>query len=93
MGKHYPNKYKKEVVEAYLKGGNSLRQTSTDYNVAESTIRGWIKKYSEECQTAIRKSEYNAIEEIKRLNKKIKEQEKEIYFLKKAAAFFAKEID
>ena len=93
MGKHYPNKYKKEVVEAYLRGENSLRQTSLDYNVAESTIRGWIKKYSEECQAATENSEYNAIEEIRRLNKKIKEQEKEIYFLKKAAAFFAKEID
>ena len=30
MGKHYPNKYKKEIVEEYLKGGNSLRQTSID---------------------------------------------------------------
>ncbi|MBR1779656.1 MAG: helix-turn-helix domain-containing protein [Clostridia bacterium] len=45
-----PNKYKKGIVEEYLKGENSLRQTSIDYNVVESTLRGWIKKYSEECQ-------------------------------------------
>ena len=93
MGKHYPNKYKKEVVEAYLRGGTSLRQISLEYNVAESTLRGWVKKCSEECQKSQENKEYNAIEEIKRLNKKLKEQEKEIYFLKKAAAFFAKEID
>ena len=31
--------------------------------------------------------------ENQRLKKKLQEQEKEIQFLKKAAAFFAKEID
>ena len=55
MGKHYPNKYKKEVVEAYLRGGNSLKQTSTDYNVAESTIRGWVKKIQQRMPRSHRK--------------------------------------
>ena len=93
MGKHYPKKYKKEVVEVYLRGGSSVKQTAMDYNVAESTLREWVKKYSEECQNTTKDGECNMIEEIKRLNKELKEKEKEIYFLKKATAFFAKEID
>lgn len=63
--------------------------------VAKSTIAGWVKKYSEECQyiKPQNKNNNNSNEEIRALNKKIKELEKENDFLKKAAAFFAKGID
>jgi len=65
------------------------------YGVAKSTIAGWVKKYSEECQyiKLQNKNNNNSNEEIRALNKKIKELEKENDFLKKAAAFFAKGID
>lgn len=84
--------FKKEVVKAYMAGDKSISQLSADFNIAKSTIRDWAKKYSDECQYTTNKKESDSATEIRRLNQKIKEQEKEIAFLKKAAAFFAKEI-
>ena len=93
MSVRYSEDFKKEVVKAYKFGDKSISQLSIDFNIAKSTIRDWAKKYSDECQYTTNKKESDSATEIRRLNQKIKEQEKEIAFLKKAAAFFAKEID
>lgn len=75
-------------------GGKSLNDLYSTYGVAKSTISGWVKKYSEECHFTKPQNKTNvSLEEVRALNKKIKELEKENNFLKKAAAFFAKEID
>lgn len=92
MSVRYSEDFKKEVVKAYMAGDKSISQLSADFNIAKSTIRDWAKKYSDECQYTTNKKESDSATEIRRLNHKIKEQEKEIAFLKKAAAFFAKEI-
>lgn len=92
MSIRYSEDFKKEVVKAYMAGDKSISQLSADFNIAKSTIRDWAKKYSDECQYTTNKKESDSATEIRRLNQKIKEQEKEIAFLKKAAAFFAKEI-
>lgn len=94
MKTYYDIDSKKELVKEYL-NGKSLNNLYQNYGVAKSTIAGWIKKYSEECQyiKPHNKEKNASSEEIRALNKKIKELEKENDFLKKAAAFFAKEID
>ena len=95
MTKNYNNEFKRQVVQEYLKGC-SYPKLSKEYNVAKSPLVGWVKKYSEECQftkpqTSTSFSE--SAKEIHELHKRIYELEKENLFLKKAAAFFAKEID
>jgi transposase len=94
MKTHYDTDFKKELVRKYI-DGKSLNDLYQTYGVAKSTIAGWVKKYSEECQyiKPQNKNNNNSNEEIRTLNKKIKELEKENDFLKKAAAFFAKGID
>ena len=85
-----------EVVKAYMAGDKSTAQLAAEYNVAKSTITEWDKKYDEECQyknTTTKTNESDSAREICRLNQMLKEKEKEIEFLKKAAAFFAKETD
>lgn len=49
MKTHYDVDFKKEVVKEYI-NGKSLNDLYKDYGVAKSTIVGWVKKYSEECQ-------------------------------------------
>ena len=50
--------------------------------------------HKEEClYTTNTTPESNEAREIRRLNQLLNEKDKEIAFLKKAAAFFAKEID
>lgn len=94
MSMRYDEEFKKEIVFEYQKGA-SLDDILKKYGVAKSTTSGWIKKYSEECHyTKPQNKEKNiSPEEFRVLNKRIAELEKENNFLKKAAAFFAKEID
>lgn len=74
--------------------GTSYPQLEKEYGVAKSTISGWVKKYSEECKYISKSQSDNPYaKELHNLNKKIVQLEKENLFLKKAAAFFAKETD
>lgn len=96
MSVRYDDDFKREVVKAYMAGDRSTSQLASDYNVAKSSILAWAKKYGEECQyinTTSTSKESDSAKEIRRLNQMLKEKDKEIEFLKKAAAFFAKEID
>jgi transposase len=79
-----------------MAGNKSTVELSAKYNVAKSTISEWAKKYGEECQyknTTQKTNESDSASKIRRLNQLLKDKDKEIEFLKKAAAFFAKEID
>ena len=96
MSVRYNDDFKREVVRAYMAGNKSTVELAAEYNVAKSTILEWAKKYGEECQyknTTQETNESDSASEIRRLNQMLKEKDKEIEFLKKAAAFFAKEID
>lgn len=94
MGKKYTEEFKKEVVREYV-SGKSYSNISNTFDVPGATLAGWIKKYSEECQYTKPQNKESIInlKETRELQKKIMELEKENAFLKKAAAFFAKEID
>ena len=94
MSVRYSENFKKEVVKAYMAGNKSIPQIAIDYNIAKSSVSKWVNEYKEEClYTTSTTSESNEAREIRRLNQLLNEKDKEIAFLKKAAAFFAKEID
>ena len=94
MSIRYSKDFKKEVVKAYMAGNKSTVEIAADYNIAKSTVSQWVKQYKEECLYITNTtSESNEAKEIRKLNQMLKEKDKEIEFLKKAAAFFAKEID
>ena len=90
MSVRYSEDFKKEVVKAYMAGDKSTPQLAVEFNVAKSSVSKWVK----EClYTTSTTAESNEAREIRRLNQLLNEKDKEIAFLKKAAAFFAKEID
>lgn len=94
MSVHYTEDFKKEVVKAYMAGDKSIPQIAVEFNVAKSSVSKWVNEYKEEClYTTSTTAESNEAKEIKRLNQLLNEKDKEIAYLKKAAAFFAKEID
>lgn len=94
MSVHYTEDFKKEVVKAYMAGDKSIPQIAVEFNVAKSSVSKWVNEYKEEClYTISTTAESNEAKEIRRLNQLLNEKDKEIAFLKKAAAFFAKEID
>ena len=94
MSVHYTEDFKKEVVKAYMAGNKSIPQIAVEFNVAKSSVSKWFNEYKEEClYTTSTTAKSNEAKEIRRLNQLLNEKDKEIAFLKKAAAFFAKEID
>ena len=65
-----------------------------EFSVSVSTISNWVRQFHDECQINEKaNNEYNYMKENLRLCKELKEVKKENEFLKKAAAFFTKEID
>lgn len=98
MSQKYEPEFKREIVRQYLEEGRTYQSITNEYGIAKSTISKWCRDYSEECRqksladpTAI--NEADLMKENRRLRKELEEQKKENLFLKKAAAFFAKEID
>lgn len=82
------------MVRLVLEEGRTIASVNKEYNLGEVTVRSWIRQFEEECEKNLEIKETKDIyEENRRLRKKLEEVEKEVRFLKKAAAFFAKEID
>ena len=85
---------KKKIIRLHLEEGRSIKSLSEEYNLGSGTLRSWLNKYREECRTHTEmKQELDIDTENRRLRKQLEELQKENLFLKKAAAFFAKEID
>ncbi|SFI23353.1 transposase, partial [Selenomonas ruminantium] len=67
--------------------GRSIRSIIEEYGMSKASIINWCNEFREECQNNPEsQNEYDSMKEIRKLRK-------ENLFLKKAAAFFAKEID
>ena len=85
---------RKRVVCEHIRDGRTIASLAAEYGVSHATVSNWVRTYREECQTNdSEKSQLDLMEEVRKLRQEKNELEKENHFLKKAAAFFAKEID
>jgi transposase len=92
------NKYepalKETVLRLHLEEGRTKKSLTEEYQLGQGTITYWLQNRRRECQTNPQvKEQTDAYETNKKLRLELAEKDKEIAFLKKAAAFFAKEID
>ncbi len=94
MPQNYTPEFKKKIVRLRLEEGRTISSITTEYNISKETLRRWCNEFKEECQTSPgMKAEYDNMKEMLKLKRENEELRKENLFLKKAAAFFAKEID
>lgn len=94
MSKQYEPEFKKKIVRLHLEEGRTLKGLAAEYGVSNASISIWVKQFREECQTNEEaKADYDFMKENLKLKRQLAELQKENDFLKKAAAFFAKEID
>lgn len=98
MSQYYEPEFKKKIVRLHLEEGRSLKGSikglAKEYGVSKASISNWTKQFREECQTNDEaQADYDYMKENQQLKKQLAELQKENDFLKKAAAFFAKEID
>lgn len=97
MGKpnrNYEPEFRQKVVRLVLEEGRTIKSVNEEYSLGEGTVRGWIRKFEEECKINPETKETKDLyAENLKLRKELAEAKKENDFLKKAAAFFAKELD
>ena len=85
---------RKKIVTQHIQDGRTLSSLAVEYGVSKASISNWVRTYREECQSNDKaKTQLELMEEVRKLRQEKAELEKENDFFKKAAAFFAKEID
>lgn len=91
MPKAYPEEFRRDVVAVARKGQAPLTQIAKDFGISESCLANWLKKADIEDgnRPGVTRSESEELRELRKRNKLL-EQENEI--LRRAAAFFAREL-
>ena len=94
MPQTYTPEFRKKIVRLHEEEGRTYKSITAEYGVSKASISIWVNQFREECQTNEEaKADYDYMKENLQLKRQLAELQKENDFLKKAAAFFAKEID
>lgn len=82
----------KRIMHLYLAERRTQKSLADEFGFSPSVIRRIVDSYKREARETSEKAQKLAdMEELGRLKKENEELRKEVDFLKKAAAFFAKE--
>lgn len=97
MSRNYEPEFKNKIIRLHLEEGRTYKSISEEYGVSKSAVTRWCDDYNKECLTKSQNdptaiNEADIMKENLRLRRELEEAKKENLFLKKAAAFFAKEI-
>lgn len=89
--KPFPVEFRRDVVAVARKGQAPLSQIARDFGISESCLHRWLKlaDIEEGTRPGVTAAESAELRELRRRNKLL-EQENEV--LRRAAAFFAREI-
>jgi transposase len=92
MGRRYDAEFKKEIVKLYTSGSRGAQSLADEIGVHENTIYKWAEQFKTDPENAFPGSGRLKPEadEVKRLERRVRELEEENAILKKAAAYFAK---
>lgn len=88
----YSPEFKEEAVQIALRSSKTISETARELDLNPETLRGWVKKHRKQQEPAAG-TELTARERarLKELERRNRELEMEVSFLKKAAAYFAKD--
>jgi len=89
--RRYPPEFRSEAVRLVQESGKSINKIADDLGIAHQTLRNWIRQAEIDAgqREGLTTEERHELNKLRRENRLLRE-EREI--LKKAAAFFAKEI-
>lgn len=88
--KQYTKEFKQEAVALVTEQGYSVPEAAKSLGIATNMLYKWKEKF--EAEQEGKTLEEDEREELKRLRKEVKELRMEKEILKKASAFFAKEM-
>jgi len=90
----YSAEFKREAIKLVLGEGVPVSKASTELGVSVSALGKWVREYRSKCAAFFPGSGNLSVEErqVRELEKKVRRLEVERDILKKATAFFAKEV-
>jgi len=86
--------YKLQIVNM-VRGGLNVAQVATDQQLGETAIRRWLKQFSSEQAGAVLPGSKPLTPEqirIRELENQVRDLNRDLDILKKASAFFAREL-
>jgi transposase len=91
MGKRYPKEFRDDVVRLARRGGITFSQLAEDFGVSDASIYNWVKQadIDDGVRPGLTQEEAEELREVKRRNRVLEEEN---LILRRAAAFFAKDI-
>ena len=91
MPKPFPAEFRRDVVAVARKHEAPIAQIARDFGISEATLHSWLKKADIEDGTRPGVSAAEAAE-LRDAKKRIRLLEQENEILRRAAAFFAREL-
>jgi transposase len=88
----YTPEFREEAVQIALRSSKTVSETARELDLNTETLRGWVKKHKQRNEpSADAPLTTRERARLKELERRIREVEMENAFLKKAAAYFAKD--
>ncbi len=87
----YPAEFRADVVRVARKREATYAQIAKDFGISEATLHAWIKRADVEDGVRPGLKEADAAE-LRELKKRVRVMEQENEILRRAAAYFAKEL-
>ena len=87
----YTPEFKADIVARCRAGDRSIRQVARDFDLTESAVRRWVVQAEVDAgkREGLTSEERTELAELRRQNKRLREDNE---ILKRATAFFAREI-
>jgi len=91
MPKAFPPEFRRDVVAVARKGEAPISQIAKDFGISESCLHRWLNlaDIEEGVRPGVTTSESAELRELKKRNRVL---EQEVEILRRAAAYFAKDI-
>ena len=87
----YSDEFKEQVVREVVEKDRTISSVASSYDLVPQTVGNWVARYRKEHTTDQDRKKASESAEIAKLRAENRELRQENDFLKKAAAFFAKE--
>ncbi|GLY71713.1 transposase [Amycolatopsis taiwanensis] len=84
----YTPEFREQAAKLVVEGQRSIVEVAREYGLGETTLGNWVRKYRDDHAEDESSPELSERAELRR---RVREQEMELSFLKKAAAYFARE--
>jgi transposase len=91
MPSPYPAEFRADVVRVARKRESTLAQIAKDFGISDATLSNWLKKADVEDGVKPGTTSAEAVE-LRELRKRNRTLEQENEILRRAAAYFAKEL-